>query len=768
MKPKVLILFRNDDLCAWSEPAHEERLLRLFNDYGVPVTLGVVPKVRGWLLEENRPILRLLQRAKADGHELALHGLEHDYHEFERLPVDEQRRRLEEGQRLMRTWFEEPAQTFIPPDNALTGTALPTLTESGMTVISSGPPLLPLSMPFPFMVDAISRLFFAPLVPLISYLASLPLSSPLPLVIYFHSWEVRSKPHWEWLSILLQTVQETDGVTATTFARAAQQFPEALQAWTNWRQDATAVQRWNSAFSHRAFYKARMLHRYWRDLHSRGFPTPALEQWLVQAYAAALQGDIAALEQIVLNPARQFVGTTLAQSVATLIGWCPLAAVATVRHFTHPQPPAKMEDAFNAITSSHLAALAETDGTQSSRSLVYLSFDRHLVSKHAAMTSRALAKRGWRVTFVHPTGALWDAAPIGLLRLEVGKAKQTGSWDWSSPREMADLIARWKPPVVYARQHWQGFLPPLVARRHGIPYVAEFNGLRHRGILRGNPHSIKGHFIRLLERWCAQMATAIVVPSYTLAKRLCELLNGRPKIHDLTNADHPLRITHHAPPIFIVPNGIDPDIFRPIPQEEARRRLGLPTEGHYIVYAGSLYVWQGIDVLLHAFARLRTQFPDCRLLIVGGQNEPNKDAYRRLAHELHITDFTHFIPFVPYEQSALWIAAGDVCVAPYLDSYREHGGGSPLKVYAYLSCGRPIVLSDLGEFVDADLVRQSGAGLLVPPSDPKALADALAILLTDPLLCEEMGRRGREAVLNGYTWDHNAERIERILLKLIS
>ena len=50
MKPKVLILFRNDDLCAWSKPAHEERLLRLFNDDGVPVTLGVVPKVRGWLL----------------------------------------------------------------------------------------------------------------------------------------------------------------------------------------------------------------------------------------------------------------------------------------------------------------------------------------------------------------------------------------------------------------------------------------------------------------------------------------------------------------------------------------------------------------------------------------------------------------------------------------------------------------------------------------------------------------------------------------------
>jgi Glycosyltransferase len=73
------------------------------------------------------------------------------------------------------------------------------------------------------------------------------------------------------------------------------------------------------------------------------------------------------------------------------------------------------------------------------------------------------------------------------------------------------------------------------------------------------------------------------------------------------------------------------------------------------------------------------------------------------------------------------------------------------------------VLSDLGEFVDADLVRVSGAGLLVPPGDPEALAEAIGQLLSNPALRTEMGQRGREAILNGYTWDHNAERIEVVL-----
>ncbi|MFA0783562.1 MAG: hypothetical protein YYHSYBAR_001953, partial [Candidatus Fervidibacter sacchari] len=43
MNPKVLVLFRNDDLCAWSDPKREERLLRLFDNYSVPLTMGVVP-----------------------------------------------------------------------------------------------------------------------------------------------------------------------------------------------------------------------------------------------------------------------------------------------------------------------------------------------------------------------------------------------------------------------------------------------------------------------------------------------------------------------------------------------------------------------------------------------------------------------------------------------------------------------------------------------------------------------------------------------------
>jgi glycosyltransferase involved in cell wall biosynthesis/peptidoglycan/xylan/chitin deacetylase (PgdA/CDA1 family) len=768
MNPKVIILFRNDDLCAWNDPEYEERLLRLFDDHCVPVTMGVVPKVRGWRLDENKAILNLLERAKANGHELALHGLEHDYHEFERLPENEAMKRLTEGQNLMKSWFVEPAATLIPPDNAWVTELLQYLPEIGISTVSSGVPLLPLPDEFLsvsdcFVIDAVTRFLFAPFVKLLPKLVQMPLPYPIPVVVYFHSWEVKRPVHWKRMERLLKLVKETEGVEALTFRKAVERYPEAIRYWLRWR-DETRTEQWNKLFRNRWFHRMRMLHRYWRDLTDKSVDW--LEDWLADVYCAALIGDLEGMKRALNERSKLFFG---GGNPLGVIRWLLVLANAAVQKLNH-RPPTKMEDAFQVLTSPIAANIAVNSQSRTvphaSRSLVYLSFDQNLVFKHVAATSKALVKRGWRVIVVHPHEAPWDSEPTGLLRVEVGRKREQGIRKWVNwlrvQKEMAKLIATWRPPIIYARQHWLGILPLFTAKRLGIPYVAEFNGLRHRGILSRNPRSVKGVIIRQLERWCAQWSMAIIVPSLSLAKRVAELLGNNPAIQNLSSFTlYASRSTLHT--IFVIPNGIDPEIFRPIPQEEARRKLGLPTEGLYVAYTGNLHVWQGVDVLLHAFTQLVKQFPNCRLLIVGGQDEPNKETYKRLAHELRITDHAIFVPFVPYEQSALYIAAADVCVAPYVPSYCEHGGGSPLKLYAYLSCGRPVVLSDLGEFVDADLVRVSGAGLLVPPGDSEALAEAIAQLLADPNLRSEMGKRGREAILNGYTWEHNAERIEVVL-----
>jgi glycosyltransferase involved in cell wall biosynthesis/peptidoglycan/xylan/chitin deacetylase (PgdA/CDA1 family) len=752
MNPKVIVLFRNDDLCAWSDPKREEQLLRLFNDYRVPVTMGVVPKVRGWKLAENKTILSLLEKAKANGHELALHGLEHDHHELERLPLNEAIKRLTEGQNLMESWFGEPATTLIPPDNAWSVELLRHLPEVGISVVSSGPPLLPLTNHFRsvadcLVIDAVTRFLFAPFVKLLPKLAQIPLPHPIPVVVYFHSWEVKRPVHWKRMERLLQLVKGTEGIEALTFREAVERYPEAIKYWLHWRNE-TATQKWNELFHNRRFHRIRMLHRYWRDLTDKSVDW--LEDWLADAYCAALAGDLEGMERALSERSKLLFG---GRNPLGIVRWFPILANAAIRKLNH-HPPTKMEDAFQVITSPVVANIAVNSqpsiSHHASRSLVYLSFDQNLVFKHVAATSKALVKRGWRVIVVHPHGAPWDSEPKGLLRIEVGRKSEQGIRKWVNwlrvQMEMAKLIATWRPPVVYARQHWLGLLPLLIAKRLGIPYVAEFNGLRYWGLWSqsGIRDSIwKKVIVSNLERLCARLADVIISPSQGLAKRLREL-SGK------------------SAQIFVVPNGADHTVFRPLPQPEVREKLGLPKSVPLVIYAGGLQTWQGVDVLLHAFALLISQMPHCKLVVVGGQNEKDREKYPQIAESLGISHQVIFVPFVPYEQSALYIAAADVCVAPYKPGCE---GASPLKVFAYLSCGRPVVISDLRE--TADLVRASGAGLLVPPGNPEALAEALRQLLSDPALCAEMGRRGREAILNGYTWDHNAQRIEAILLRFL-
>mgnify|MGYP003871354831 CR=1 FL=1 len=395
MNPRVLVLFRNDDLCAWSDPKHEERLLRLFDDYGVPVTMGVVPKVRGWKLDENKALLNLLEKAKANGHELALHGLEHDHHEFERLPLNEAAKRLTEGQNLMKSWFGEHAKTFIPPDNAWVAELLRILPDVGILTVSSGPPLLPLPEDFRatncFAVDAVTRFLFAPFVKLLPKLAQMPLPHPVPVVVYFHSWEVKRSVHWQRMEKLLRLVKETEGIEAMTFRNAAERYPEAIKYWLRWRDEVT-TQQWNELFHDRRFHRIRMLHRYWRDLTDKSVDW--LEDWLADAYCAALTGDIEGMERTLNERSRLLFDGC---NPLGIVRWLPILANAAVRKLNH-RPPTKMEDAFQTITSPIVADIAVNSQSRitphASRSIVYLSFDRNIIAEHAAMSSKALAKRG--------------------------------------------------------------------------------------------------------------------------------------------------------------------------------------------------------------------------------------------------------------------------------------------------------------------------------------------------------------------------------------
>lgn len=210
---------------------------------------------------------------------------------------------------------------------------------------------------------------------------------------------------------------------------------------------------------------------------------------------------------------------------------------------------------------------------------------------------------------------------------------------------------------------------------------------------------------------------------------------------DLYAAD-PARITVVAP-------GVDHAFFGPGQRPQARRALGLPERVPILVFVGRIQPLKGADVALRALAELH-RHPDALLVVVGGPSgpmgEPHLDYLHLLANELDVADRVRFVEPQPHELLSSYYRAADVCIVP---SRSESFGLVALEAAA---CGTPVVVAAVGGLTT--LVDDGRTGYLVDSTSqraPAAFAEAVARVLDDPVLAEQMGA---DAVSRArrYTW----------------
>lgn len=206
-------------------------------------------------------------------------------------------------------------------------------------------------------------------------------------------------------------------------------------------------------------------------------------------------------------------------------------------------------------------------------------------------------------------------------------------------------------------------------------------------------------------------------------------------------------------PVVVVPNGADTDNCRPWPREEMRREFGLPLEGQIISYVGKLVPRKGVDTLIEALGLLAERPQGAPLLAAAGAGEM-RPALEARAAELGLADRVRFVGKVDHDRVGRWMAAGDLFVLPSLSE------GLPTVVCEAMNCGVPVVATAVDG--TPEIVRHGETGLLVPPSDARALADALAAVLDDPERARSMGERALEIGRAEYTWTANAATMEEI------
>lgn len=198
-----------------------------------------------------------------------------------------------------------------------------------------------------------------------------------------------------------------------------------------------------------------------------------------------------------------------------------------------------------------------------------------------------------------------------------------------------------------------------------------------------------------------------------------------------------------AAEVAVIPNWID--LKEVIPGDRMnsfRAELGLSRDDLVILYAGTIGMVAGADVVLRAARVLATTLPSARIVFVG--EGPAVAGLRTYAEEEGLGNVL-FVPFQPRERLAEVQATADISLVTLL---KGKGRSSvPSKVLGYMAAARPVIASVDSDSETASLVRRSGCGIVVDAEDGTGLADAIVSLAADSgrrIRCGESGRRHLE------------------------
>jgi glycogen synthase len=269
-------------------------------------------------------------------------------------------------------------------------------------------------------------------------------------------------------------------------------------------------------------------------------------------------------------------------------------------------------------------------------------------------------------------------------------------------------------------------LGAAVARLHHLPLVLTIHtSLRYTLTVSDLRSAVLKTLGGPIERWGEHSAEAVLVIT--------------PRLHRLLLADGVDENRLH-----LIPPGVNASLFEG-PFEDPFANIGRPR----VLFVGRLAPQKGVRALVAAAGLLKD--PRAQVLLVG--DGPERPKLEKEAKRLGVGDRLHFVGFLAHDQLPAVMSHADLLVLPSL--YEELG----TVLLEAMQAGLPVVASKTGGI--PDVIEDGVNGLLVPPSEPEALAHAINRLLADRKLARRLSEGAHERAKD-YDWEALAERVLRV------
>jgi glycosyltransferase involved in cell wall biosynthesis len=328
----------------------------------------------------------------------------------------------------------------------------------------------------------------------------------------------------------------------------------------------------------------------------------------------------------------------------------------------------------------------------------------------------------------------WDGTPMDSVDIIELRCHDKLHLHWrilKTVRTLCNVLISQKIELLYTKSPLEGAIAGCLGQIFKVPSIYEVNGLI------GEEYEIIG--AKPLLTYGSQILETVAL------KKATHLICVTPWIKNI------LKEKGIAKAMDVVPNGADTELFHPV--EGARKDLGLDSDTFLVGYMGTLRAWQGLEYLLAAVPYVVKE-EDTKFLIVGGGEL--KQWLLSKIKEMGLEDHIMVHDAVDHAEVPPYISACDVCM---LLKKPLSSGYSPLKLYEYLACQRPVVASRLPGF---ECLETEKAGILVNPETPQEVAEAIITLLRDPQLRKEMGEHGRSFIETHHSWKKVARKVAKI------